>query len=71
MAVAVRCEAHRRRGRCRNEAAIIRRAKGQPYLLCTTHARMRTRSLHLEAPLGFEGVQRAYREAHPRARDGA
>lgn len=73
MPVAVRCV-----GRitdhnvCPMKAVRLRHINGQPYTLCNFHLRLPLPLLRLEPPLDWEGVQRVYREAHPRARrDGA
>lgn len=73
MVTNVRCEARKRAlGRCRDDAVGLRHVRGQSYLLCPAHARTPLPLLRLEPPLDWEGIQRVYREAHPRARrDGA
>ena len=66
--VEVRCEARwQGRGQCTNDAAGYKYVRGQPYLLCTSHGKLPPSRLDLIPPLDFEGVQKVYRKAHPRA----
>ena len=64
--VAVRCEGRRRRGRCQNDASVLRHIYGQSYFVCAVHAKTPRSRLSLDPPLDWEGVQRVYRLAHPR-----
>ena len=60
----IRCEARQ----CPNDAVSYKVIDGQPYLLCMKCAQMP--DLNLGPPLAFEGLQRAYNKAHPRANGG-